>query len=226
MRWILFWTTFIILIFPKFGLSDSTSVIRILKFNPLELFNNFIYESSTIQFSYETNIYENYTINQDIGYIFHNNLEPSIITINLDGLSGLILETEIRRYSPNNNISGKYFSIHFLYKYLDAKDSHTVFDSTSTQKPWIGYYSKEKYSIYRNEYGIHLKVGYQEKIKNNFITDYSIGIGLRNISSRNNSKHFIGHIEYDFPYKKPFHTDSKSFFSITIGFRIGWDFSH
>jgi hypothetical protein len=80
----------------------------------------------------------------------------------------------------------------------------------------------EKYSIFRNEFAIHLKYGYQNISVAGFVSDFSIGIGWRYITSRTNNTYPISFIEYEFPYSKPFNHGSRSFFSATGAIRIGF----
>ncbi len=196
----------------------------IIKFSALDLLTGFLYQSSTIQFGLEKGISKNFSINTEIGYSFHINRKADILSIALDNSSGFTFETEVRNYIDNNpsSYTGNYFSISFLYRYLDAKDHHSVFLGVDEDRPWITYNSNEQYSIFRNEYAFHINYGYQNISISGFTSDFSIGIGLRYISSRTFSAYPISFIDYEFPYNKPFGKGSKLFFSGTAAIRIGW----
>ena len=192
----------------------------ILKFSILDLLTGIRYESSTLQFGLEKGLAEDLSINSELGYSLHINREPGIFSIDLDNSSGFAFETEIRKYMGREKTSyiGSYLSIDFLYRYLDAKNHHSGFLVTGEE-----FYSFiENYSIYRNECAIHLKYGYQNISTAGFVSDFSIGIGWRYITSRTISSYPVSFIQYEFPYNKPFNEGSRSFFSVTAAIRIGW----
>lgn len=191
----------------------------IFKFSILDLLTGYLYESSTIQFGLEKAISKDLSINTELGYSLHINREPDILSINLDNSSGFAFETEIRKYIDKevSNCVGQYLSLAFLYRYLDAKNNQWTFLGADEEfHSFI-----EKYSIYRNECAIHLKYGYQNISVAGFVSDFSLGIGWRYITSRTTSSYPISFVQYEFPYGKNFNYGSRSFFSITAAIRIG-----
>lgn len=189
----------------------------ILKFSALDLFTGFLYQSSTIQLGLEGGISNNLSINSELGYSLYINRKGNILCISLDNLSGFAFETEVRKYIDEEKpkFVGQYFSIDFLYRYLDVKNHHWAY--LRKDENYI-----ENYSTFRNESAIHLKYGYQNISVKGFVSDFSIGIGWRYITSRSNNAYPLSLIENEFPYNKPFSTGSKSFFSVTAAIRIGW----
>ena len=192
----------------------------ILKFSALDLWTGLFYQSSTIQLGLEKGISQNLSINSELGYSLHINRKADILSINLDNLSGFAFETEVRKYIDKEkpNYVGQYFSIDFLYRYLDAKNHHWAY--LGEEENFNSFI--ENYSIYRNECAIHLKYGYQNITIKGFVSDFSIGVGWRYITSRSNNTYPLSLIENEFPYSKPFNSGSRSFFSVTAAIRIGW----
>ena len=218
-----------ILIFLFFYISiiysqqEQTTNDYIFKFSTLDLLTGYLYESSTIQFGLEKGISKDLSINTELGYSLHINREPDILFINLDNSSGFAFETEIRKYIDKevSNYVGQYFSLAFLYRYLDARDHHSIWIPYDEENISQEMNSVEQYSIFRNECAIHFKYGYQNISIAGFVSDFSIGIGWRYISSRTTSSYPISFVQYEFPYGKNFYYGSRSFFSITAAIRIG-----
>ena len=121
----------------------------ILKFSALDLWTGLFYQSSTIQLGLEKGISQNLSINSELGYSLHINRKADILSINLDNLSGFAFETEVRKYIDKEkpNYVGQYFSIDFLYRYLDAKNHHWAY--LGEEENFNSFI--ENYSIYRNE---------------------------------------------------------------------------
>lgn len=192
----------------------------ILKFSILDLITGIQYESSTIQFGLEKGLSEDLSINSELGYSLHIDRKPDILSINLDNSSGFTFETEIRKYIDKEEATyiGQYFSIDFLYRYLDAKNHHWAYLVSDEEI----YSFIEKYTVYRNECALHLKYGYQNISIVGFVSDFSIGIGWRYITSRTISFYPLSFIENEFPFNKPFSHGSSNFFSLTAAIRIGW----
>ena len=67
-----------------------------------------------------------------------------------------------------------------------------------------------------------MKYGYQNISVAGFVSDFSVGIGWRYITSRTISSYPLSFIEGEFPYNKPFSHGSRNFFSLTAAIRIGW----
>lgn len=192
----------------------------ILKFSTLDLITGILYESSTIQLGLEKGLSEDLSINSELGYSVHIDRKPDILSINLDNSNGFAFETEIRKYIDREEVTytGQYFSIDFLFRYLDAKNHHWAF---LVEDEEISSFI-EKYSVYRNECALHLKYGYQNISIAGFVSDFSIGIGWRYITSRTISNYPLSFIEGEFPYNKPFSHGSRNFLSLTAAIRIGW----
>ncbi len=197
----------------EYSQSDNFRNDYILKFSMLDLFTGFQYQSSTIQFGVEKGISSDMSIYTEVGYLFHLYKKPDLLIINFKNSSGFAIETEVRKYigEEKSKFIGQYFSIDFLYRYVDGKDEQ-----------WVSDNRKEGYSIFRNEGAIHIKYGYQNISLAGFVSDFSIGLGLRNISSKTDSKYPLSMLEYEFPYNKPFETGSRTFISATAAIRIGW----
>ncbi|MFH1196334.1 MAG: hypothetical protein V1720_11535 [bacterium] len=207
-----------------FSQLEDTANDNIIKFSALDLLTGYYYSSSTIQFGFEKGVSNDISINTEIGFSFHVNRKPEFFMINLKSSSGFAFESEIRKYIDVStfNYTGQYFSVDFLYRYLDAKKEHSVESIIKDTQPELSNNIIEEYSIFRNEFAIHVKYGYQSISVAGFTADFSAGVGLRYISSRTVSANPIAVTEYEFSYHKPFGEGSQYFFSGTVAIKIGW----
>lgn len=190
-----------------------------VKLHPLLAFPGLTVSSSgVLEAGVEYPLTSRITVNQDLGYVFfYKNLKNTIVSVPVTHINGLRSETELRYYWAQGRF---YVCPHVLLQETNASRSHSI---PVSGEPGM----KNEYSVKRREAAFHIKLGSQSVSYAGFVFDFSMGAGLRYISSASSGK-IAGYAsdqdDYEFPYHKLYDDGSGIFPSLSGSLRVGWSF--
>lgn len=185
-----------------------------LKFSPLSLLDPL----SSVQFALEYQIAEKNSLQHEVGYITQMLYNEEL---GYKESSGIRLRNELRIYLGRKGLSlnGFYLApellfIHFRY------ERNAIFGQECSDPYTCQYYQYKDYTIQKQVYGFHQKVGFQS-ISNRFVADLYTGIGYRHVRVRNIDTppfnevggDFIGIRKTEGTYGLP---------SLSFGFKLGY----
>lgn len=193
----------------------------ILKFSPLSLID---YRQS-IQFAVEYKVKPRITFQNEIGYI--NNFMDLYEYRNDMNMKGLRTRFETRFYKQNvlQEVNGFYlapevFFVHTAYQRETELGRGCV--------DWnCDYFELKKYTINKNVFGYHFKIGYQNISYDRILMDIFGGFGVRHVfihtTDTEVEQESVSERSDVFPFSfGPFNKGSFTRPSMSLGFKVGY----
>jgi hypothetical protein len=128
--------------------------------------------------------------------------------------------------------SGYYLSIAAFYQNTNTEREERVLDYIDNNPfPNTAHYKHNSYNVIRGVSGFNFRIGYQCIKKSNFIIDYSVGLGIRHISSRsinkmgeNRDKDVAFPLDFVVGRAKEFDNGNAVYPDLSAKIKIGWAF--
>lgn len=186
-----------------------------LKFSPLSLIDPL----SSVQFALEYQVAEKSSLQHEAGYI-------SQMLYNEDWgykeSSGVRLRNELRIYlgRQGTSLNGFYLApellfIHFRY------ERNAVFGQECSDPYTCQYYQYKDYTVQKQVYGVHQKIGFQST-SGRLVVDLYSGIGYRHVRVRNIDSPPVNEFYDDFSISSRKTEGIYGLPSLSFGFKFGY----
>ena len=186
-----------------------------LKFSPLSLIDPL----SSIQFALEYQIAEKTSLQHELGYI-----TPLLYREDLGykQSSGLRFRSEFRVFLGRQGpvLTGFYLApellfIHFRY------ERNAIYGQDCSDPYTCAYYQYKDYTVQKQVYGVHQKIGFQS-ISSRFLIDLYTGIGYRHVRVRNIDAPPQYEYYDDFSFSSRKTEGNYGLPSLSFGFKLGY----
>lgn len=153
-----------------------------LRFAPLHL----ISYVPALQFGIEYPVSDRLYLQNEFGWVFPGHLGVSWYdTPDFQQIRGLKSRFEVKYFVRNYFASSFYFSIELLQNHLNY-DRERTFPVNVTGIPGVDFYQRKEYTLTKNVWGSHFKIGWELPIRDRLFIDLFMGIGLRKVIVTNN----------------------------------------
>lgn len=156
-----------------------------LRFAPLQLIN-FV---PAFQLGIEYPIADNVYLQNEFGWVFPGHMQIDWYeTPNFQQIRGLKSRFEIKFFV--HPVSPFYLSVEFIQNHLKY-DRERTFAVNVTGIPGVDFYQIQRYTLTKNVWGSHFKVGWELPLDDRLFVDLFMGIGLRKVYVTNDLPDYL-----------------------------------